>query len=230
MGKEGVGLVWIAKGGEGLEMGFHRGGGVGRCDPHSLAVQVSSSQIFSWHHLTSGSLDLKINIYVQLGAVKLWIILRNQWKWSPWATPSKRCCDNINGCEEVKCHIRAGKCIPDERTVLIHSDGPNDFLSWFIPTWILRKLLPLTKYLPLQLYMRTNPFTWGNQRATETLLANTVIQHYNISFVPHVCWFQLTRGGPPRKIVPCLLTMMLSSAMAGTYAPPAVHEPRTTAI
>jgi hypothetical protein len=36
--------------------------------------------------------------------------------------------------------------------------------------------------------------------------------------------------GPARKIVPCSLTMMLSSAMAGTYAPPAVHEPITTAI
>ena len=32
--------------------------------------------------------------------------------------------------------------------------------------------------------------------------------------------FQLTRGGPPRKKVPCLLTMMLSSAMAGTYSIP----------
>ena len=39
-----------------------------------------------------------------------------------------------------------------------------------------------------------------------------------------------TRGGPPRKMVPCFLTMMLSSAMAGTYAPPAVQEPSTTAI
>lgn len=40
----------------------------------------------------------------------------------------------------------------------------------------------------------------------------------------------LTRGGPPRKMVPLLRTMTLSSAMAGTYAPPAVHEPMTTAI
>jgi len=31
-------------------------------------------------------------------------------------------------------------------------------------------------------------------------------------------------------MVPCLRTMMLSSAMAGTYAPPAVQEPITTAI
>lgn len=39
-----------------------------------------------------------------------------------------------------------------------------------------------------------------------------------------------TRGGPPRKMVPLPRTMTLSSAMAGTYAPPAVHEPITTAI
>lgn len=31
-------------------------------------------------------------------------------------------------------------------------------------------------------------------------------------------------------MVPCFRTMMLSSAMAGTYAPPAVQEPITTAI
>lgn len=42
--------------------------------------------------------------------------------------------------------------------------------------------------------------------------------------------FDPTSGGPPRKMVPCLRTMMLSSAMAGTYAPPAVQEPITTAI
>ena len=35
---------------------------------------------------------------------------------------------------------------------------------------------------------------------------------------------------PARKIVPCSLTMMFSSHIAGTYAPPAVHEPMTTAI
>ena len=39
-----------------------------------------------------------------------------------------------------------------------------------------------------------------------------------------------TSGGPPRKIVPWLRTMMVSSDIAGTYAPPAVHEPMTTAI
>ena len=39
-----------------------------------------------------------------------------------------------------------------------------------------------------------------------------------------------TKGGPPRKIVPCLRTMTTSSDMAGTYAPPAVHEPSTTEI
>ena len=38
-----------------------------------------------------------------------------------------------------------------------------------------------------------------------------------------------TKGGPPRKIVPCFFTMMDSSAMAGTYAPPAVQLPITTA-
>ena len=38
-----------------------------------------------------------------------------------------------------------------------------------------------------------------------------------------------TRGGPPRNIVPWPFTMMLSSDMAGTYAPPAVQEPITTA-
>ena len=32
--------------------------------------------------------------------------------------------------------------------------------------------------------------------------------------------------GPPWKIVPLLRTMTFSSAIAGTYAPPAVHEPR----
>lgn len=39
-----------------------------------------------------------------------------------------------------------------------------------------------------------------------------------------------TRGGPPRKIVPWPRTMTASSLIAGTYAPPAVHEPRTAAI
>lgn len=40
----------------------------------------------------------------------------------------------------------------------------------------------------------------------------------------------LTSGGPPRNIVPCLPTIILSSAIAGTYAPPAVQDPITTAI
>lgn len=40
----------------------------------------------------------------------------------------------------------------------------------------------------------------------------------------------LTSGGPPRNIVPCLPTIILSSAIAGTYAPPAVQDPMTTAI
>ncbi len=31
------------------------------------------------------------------------------------------------------------------------------------------------------------------------------------------------------KIVPCPFTMTVSSLIAGTYAPPAVHEPMTTA-
>ena len=39
-----------------------------------------------------------------------------------------------------------------------------------------------------------------------------------------------TSGGPPMKIVPVPRTMIVSSDMAGTYAPPAVHEPITTAI
>ena len=39
-----------------------------------------------------------------------------------------------------------------------------------------------------------------------------------------------TSGGPARKIVPWFLTMMASSDIAGTYAPPAVHEPITAAI
>ena len=39
-----------------------------------------------------------------------------------------------------------------------------------------------------------------------------------------------TSGGPPRKIVPWPLTMIVSSDIAGTYAPPAVHEPITQAI
>ena len=40
----------------------------------------------------------------------------------------------------------------------------------------------------------------------------------------------LTSGGPPRKMVPCSFTITVSSLIAGTYAPPAVHEPITTAI
>src|SRR6185437_15348356 len=40
----------------------------------------------------------------------------------------------------------------------------------------------------------------------------------------------LTSGGPPRKIVPLPRTITVSSLMAGTYAPPAVHEPMTHAI
>ena len=39
-----------------------------------------------------------------------------------------------------------------------------------------------------------------------------------------------TSGGPPMKIVPVPLTITVSSLIAGTYAPPAVHEPITTAI
>ena len=39
-----------------------------------------------------------------------------------------------------------------------------------------------------------------------------------------------TSGGPPRKIVPCSRTITVSSLIAGTYAPPAVHEPMTHAI
>ncbi len=39
-----------------------------------------------------------------------------------------------------------------------------------------------------------------------------------------------TSGGPARKIVPVPLTITASSDMAGTYAPPAVQEPITTAI
>ena len=39
-----------------------------------------------------------------------------------------------------------------------------------------------------------------------------------------------TSGGPPRKIVPVPRTITVSSLIAGTYAPPAVHEPITTAI
>ena len=39
---------------------------------------------------------------------------------------------------------------------------------------------------------------------------------------------ELTSGGPARKIVPCLRTIMFSSAIAGVYAPPAVQLPRTT--
>ena len=36
-----------------------------------------------------------------------------------------------------------------------------------------------------------------------------------------------TSGGPPRKIVPVPRTIIVSSDIAGTYAPPAVHEPIT---
>ena len=39
-----------------------------------------------------------------------------------------------------------------------------------------------------------------------------------------------TSGGPPMKIVPVPRTITVSSDIAGTYAPPAVHEPITTAI
>lgn len=38
-----------------------------------------------------------------------------------------------------------------------------------------------------------------------------------------------TSGGPARKIVPWFLTIILSSAIAGMYAPPAVQMPKTTA-
>ena len=38
-----------------------------------------------------------------------------------------------------------------------------------------------------------------------------------------------TSGGPPRKIVPVPRTITVSSAIAGTYAPPAVQEPMTAA-
>ena len=39
-----------------------------------------------------------------------------------------------------------------------------------------------------------------------------------------------TSGGPARKIVPRPFTMTASSDIAGTYAPPAVHDPSTTLI
>ena len=39
-----------------------------------------------------------------------------------------------------------------------------------------------------------------------------------------------TSGGPPRKIVPVPFTITVSSLIAGTYAPPAVQEPMTSAI
>ena len=39
----------------------------------------------------------------------------------------------------------------------------------------------------------------------------------------------LTSGGPPREIVPVFFTMIVSSDIAGTYAPPAVQDPMTTA-
>jgi len=39
-----------------------------------------------------------------------------------------------------------------------------------------------------------------------------------------------TKGGPPRKIVPWPRTITASSLIAGTYAPPAVHDPSTAAI
>ena len=42
--------------------------------------------------------------------------------------------------------------------------------------------------------------------------------------------FTLTKGGPPRNIVPILSTITVLSAMVGTYAPPAVQEPHTTQI
>ena len=38
-----------------------------------------------------------------------------------------------------------------------------------------------------------------------------------------------TSGGPPRKMVPRCRTITTSSLMAGMYAPPAVHDPMTTA-
>ena len=38
-----------------------------------------------------------------------------------------------------------------------------------------------------------------------------------------------TRGGPPRKMVPILCIITASSAMVGTYAPPAVQLPHTIA-
>jgi len=40
----------------------------------------------------------------------------------------------------------------------------------------------------------------------------------------------LTSGGPPRNTRPWFLTITFSSDIAGTYAPPAVHEPCTTEI
>mmetsp|Transcript_31149 Transcript_31149/g.103068 ORF Transcript_31149/g.103068 Transcript_31149/m.103068 type:complete len:250 (-) Transcript_31149:519-1268(-) len=39
----------------------------------------------------------------------------------------------------------------------------------------------------------------------------------------------LTSGGPPRKMVPLPRTITASSAIAGTYAPPAVQLPQTSA-
>lgn len=39
----------------------------------------------------------------------------------------------------------------------------------------------------------------------------------------------VTRGGPARKTVPLPLTITFSSDIAGTYAPPAVQEPKTRA-
>jgi len=58
----------------------------------------------------------------------------------------------------------------------------------------------------------------------------TLTDLYNCKCAKYTGTVLLTSGGPPRKMVPFCLTMMLSSAIAGTYAPPAVQLPITTAI
>ena len=59
-------------------------------------------------------------------------------------------------------------------------------------------------------------------------IARGIVGHLNRRKTLPVAAF--TSGGPPKKMVPWFFTMMDSSLMAGTYAPPAVQLPMTTAI
>ena len=81
--------------------------------------------------------------------------------------------------------------------------------------------------IPLNFLIASSSFSAKWSATPLSLVCNLAPPNSSAEAVSPIAAF--TRGGPPRNIVPVLFTMIASSLMAGTYAPPAVHEPITTA-